>query len=231
MLKRKTAVVDLTEGTVKNITVSDALRNAYYGGRGLNMHYLLQMLTPGADPLGPKNVLVFGTGFLTGILAPNSGRFNVSAKSPESQVVGDANCGGFFAPELRYAGYERVILTGKAPKPSYIYIEDGTIEVRPADGYWGMDAQQVQQAFRRDLGQVESAVCGVAGEKMVRFACMRTSVKNAAGRSGMGAVMGSKNLKAVVARGTGGIEIADPEGLLRYVEELKDYISKLGCLS
>jgi aldehyde:ferredoxin oxidoreductase len=188
------------------------------------MYYLNKMLTPKADPLGPKNVLIFGTGFLTGILAPNSGRFNVSAKSPESKVIGDSNCGGYFAPELRYAGYDRLIITGKSPEPSYIYVEDGTIEVRSAEGYWGLNAQEVQQAFRRDLGQVESAVCGVAGENMVRFACVRTGVKNAAGRSGMGAVMGSKNLKAVVARGTGGIEVADPEGLLRYVEELKDYI-------
>jgi aldehyde:ferredoxin oxidoreductase len=224
MLKRKTALVNLTDGTVKDLTVSDTLRRAYFGGRGLNMHYLLNMLEPKADPLGPKNVLIFGTGFLTGILAPNSGRFNVSAKSPESQVVGDANCGGFFAPELKYAGYERVIITGKAPEPSYIYVEDGTVEVRSADGYWGLDTQEVQKAFKRDLGMVESAVCGVAGENLVRFACVRNGVKNAAGRAGMGAVMGSKNLKAVVARGTGGIEIADPEGLLRYTEELKDYL-------
>ena len=99
MLNRKTALVDLTEGTVKDLTVSDAVRRAYYGGRGLNMHYLLGMLEPKADPLGPGNVLIFGTGFLTGILAPNSGRFNVSAKSPESQMVGDANRGGFSAPD------------------------------------------------------------------------------------------------------------------------------------
>ena len=224
MDRRRTVLVDLTEGTVKEVQVGGALRRACWGGRGLNMHYLMRMLTPGADPLGPRNVLILGTGFLTGVLAPNSGRFNVSAKSPESQVVGDANCGGFFAPELKYAGFERIIVTGRAPRPSYLYVEDGTVEVRSADGYWGLDTQQVQQAFRRDLGQVEAAVCGVAGERLVRFACVRTGVKNAAGRSGMGAVMGSKNLKAVVARGTGGLKVADPEGLLRYVEELKDYL-------
>jgi aldehyde:ferredoxin oxidoreductase len=182
------------------------------------------MIKPGIDPLGPENVLVFGTGFLTGTLVPNSSRFNVSAKSPETGILGDANCGGYFAAELRYSGFDRLIITGKAKKPSILYVSDGNIEIKDADDYWGMDTTEVQQTFKKDFGQVEAAVCGVAGENLVRFACVRTGVKNAAGRCGMGAVMGSKNLKAVVAKGKLGIEIAHPEELLETVEELKDYL-------
>ncbi len=125
---------------------------------------------------------------------------------------------------MKYAGFERLIILGKAEKPSYLYVSDGEIEIRDAADYWGQDTIEVQQAFRRNLGQVETAVCGVAGENLVRFACVRTGIKNAAGRCGMGAVMGSKNLKAVVAKGTGGIKIADPDDMLETVEELKDYL-------
>ena len=182
------------------------------------------MIKPGIDPFSPDNVLIFGTGFLTGTLVPNSSRFNVSAKSPESGILGDSNCGGYFAAELRYAGFDRIIIKGKSKKPCYLYVTDNNIEIKDAKSYWGMDTTEVQQSLRKDLGQVESAVCGVAGENLVRFACVRTGVKNAAGRCGLGAVMGSKNLKAIAARGTQGIEIAHPEEMLETVEQLKDYI-------
>ena len=224
MFNKKLGIIDLTNGTIEITETSESLRRAYLGGRGLNMYYLNKMLDPSVDALSPENVLIFGTGFLTGTLAPNSSRFNVSAKSPETGILGDANCGGFFAAELKYAGFERIILLGKAEKPVYLYVSDGEIEIRDAEGYWGLDTLDVQQKFRRDLGQVESAVCGIAGENLVRFACVRTGIKNAAGRCGLGAVMGSKNLKAIVAKGTQGIKIDDPELMLETVEELKDYI-------
>ena len=224
MLSKKLGIVDLSKSKVKVTETPDSLKKAFLGGRGLNIHYLYEHLKPGTDPLSPGNVLIFGTGFLTGTLIPNSSRFNVSAKSPETGILGDANCGGYFAAELRYAGFDRLIILGKAKKPSYLYVTDGSIEIKEAKDYWGMDTTEVQQALKKDLGQVESAVCGVAGERLVRFACVRTGVKNAAGRCGLGAVMGSKNLKSVTARGLGGIEIAHPELMLETVEELKDYI-------
>ena len=224
MFNKKLGIIDLANGTIEITETSESLRKAYLGGRGLNMYYLNKMLAPSVDALSPENVLIFGTGFLTGTLAPNSSRFNVSAKSPETGILGDANCGGYFAAELKYAGFERLIILGKAEKPVYLYVSDGTIEIRDAGDYWGQDTIEVQKAFRKDLGQVETAVCGVAGENLVRFACVRTGIKNAAGRCGMGAVMGSKNLKAVVAKGTGGIKIDDPELMLETVEELKDYL-------
>ncbi|UCH90066.1 MAG: aldehyde:ferredoxin oxidoreductase, partial [Thermoplasmata archaeon] len=126
--------------------------------------------------------------------------------------------------ELRYAGFDRLIFTGKAKKPSYVYVEDGEIELRDAKDYWGLDTTDAQKALRADLGHVEMALCGVAGENLVRFACIRTGIKNAGGRTGMGCLMGSKNIKAVAAKGTRGIEIAHPDRMLKKVEELKEYL-------
>lgn len=221
MLNRKLGIIDLSKGKVDIQDVPLSLRRAYLGGRGLNIYYLYEMLKPRTNPLGPDNVLIFGTGFMTGTLAPSSGRFNVSAKSPESMIFGDTNCGGFFAPELRYAGFDRLIFRGKAKKPVYAYVTDGTIEIKDASPYWGMDTLEAQQAIKKDIGPCEIALCGVAGEKLVRFANIRTGVKNAGGRCGMGAVMGSKNLKAIVASGTMGIEMENPEKMLETVERIK----------
>ncbi len=224
MFNKKLGIIDLSKKKVSIKQTSVTLKKLFLGGRGLNSFYLYKMIKPDIDPLSPDNVLIFGTGFLTGTLVPNSSRFNVSAKSPETGILGDANCGGYFAAELRYAGFDRLIILGKAKKPCYLYVSDGNIEIKDAKDYWGMDTTEIQQTLRRDLGHVEAAVCGVAGENLVRFACVRTGVKNAAGRCGLGAVMGSKNLKAIAARGTQGIKIVHPEEMFETVEQLKDYI-------
>jgi aldehyde:ferredoxin oxidoreductase len=224
MFNKKLAIIDLSKNKVTIKQTPDSLKKLFLGGRGLNSYYLYKMLKPGIDPFSPDNVLIFGTGFLTGTLVPNSSRFNVSAKSPETGILGDSNCGGYFAAELRYAGFDRLIVLGKAKKPCYLYVSNGNIEIKDAKDYWGMDTTDVQQSLRKDLGQVEVACCGVAGENLVRFACVRTGVKNAAGRCGLGAVMGSKNLKAITARGTQGIEITHPEEMFETVEELKEYL-------
>jgi aldehyde:ferredoxin oxidoreductase len=226
LFNKKLAIVDLSKKKVTVKQTPDSLKKFFLGGRGLNSYYLYKMIKPGTDPFSPDNILVFGTGFLTGTLVPNSSRFNVSAKSPETGILGDSNCGGYFAAELRYAGFDRIIIQGKSKKPCFLYVSDRNIDIMDAKDYWGMDTTEVQQTLRRDLGHVEAAVCGVAGENLVRFACVRTGVKNAAGRCGLGAVMGSKNLKAVAARGTMGIEIAHPEEMLETVEQLKEYIMK-----
>jgi aldehyde:ferredoxin oxidoreductase len=224
MLDNKLGIIDLTNLKVTIKQTSNSLKKMFLGGRGLNSYYLYKMIEPDIDPLSPSNVLIFGTGFLTGTLVPNSSRFNVSAKSPETGILGDSNCGGFFAAELRYAGFDRLIIHGKSKEPCYLYITDNNIEIINASDYWGMDTIEVQQTLRRDLGHVETACCGVAGENLVRFACVRTGVKNAAGRCGLGAVMGSKNLKAIAVRGTQGIQIAHPDEMLEIVEQLKEYI-------
>jgi aldehyde:ferredoxin oxidoreductase len=194
MKRKKLAIIDLSKRKITIKQTPDSLKKKFLGGRGLNIYYLYNMIEPGIDPFSPKNILIFGTGFLTGTLVPNSSRFNVSAKSPETGILGDSNCGGYFAAELRYAGFDRLIIKGKAKFPSYLYISDGKIEIGDAKDYWGMDTTDVQQSLRKDLGHVEAAVCGVAGENLVRFACVRTGVKSAAGRCGLGAVMGSKNI-------------------------------------
>ncbi len=224
MHNKKLGIIDLTKEKITTEAPSDELRKKLLGGRGMNVWYLNKLLPKNVDPLSPKNVMIIGTGFMTGTLAPSSSRFSTTARSPETGFLGDTNCGGFFGAELRYAGFDRLILLGKAKKPSYIYVNDGAIEVRDADGYWGMDTYEVQQAFNRDLGECVSLVCGPAAEKLVRYGCLRTGVKNAGGRCGLGTVMGSKNIKGVVAAGTGGIEIAHPDQFLAYVEELKDYL-------
>ena len=174
MFSKKLGIIDLSKKKVTIKQTPDSLKKLFLGGRGLNSYYLYKMVTPSIDPFSPENVLIFGTGFLTGTLVPNSSRFNVSAKSPETGILGDANCGGYFAAELRYAGFDRLIILGKAKKPCYLYVTNGTIEIKDATDYWGMDTTDVQQTLRKDLGQVEAAVCGVAGENLVRFACVRT---------------------------------------------------------
>ena len=224
MLDKKLGIIDLTKKKVTIKKTHKILKKLFFGGRGLNSYYLYKMIKPNTDPLSPNNVLIFGTGFLTGTLVPNSSRFNVSAKSPETGILGDSNCGGYFAAELRYAGFDRLIIQGKSKKPCYLYIIDNNIEIKDANDYWGMDTTDIQQNLRKDLGHVETVCCGVAGENLVRFACVRTGIKNAAGRCGLGAVMGSKNLKAIAARGTQGIKVAHPEEMLETVEQLKEYI-------
>jgi aldehyde:ferredoxin oxidoreductase len=217
--------IDLDSGSISVENTPDHIVRRYLGGRGLNMYYLHKMLKPGIDGLSPENVLIFGNGLLTGSGLPNSGRFNVTAKSPESKVLGDSNCGGFFGPTMRFAGVDRLVITGRADKPCLIYIENGKIEIRPAKKYWGQNTNDVQRSLRADFGRdVEIACIGRAGETGVRFACLRTGVKNTAGRGGLGAVMGSKNIKAIVVKGGLGIPIARPEGFAKEVVSLRKYI-------
>ena len=226
IMRSRAAIVDLTDGSVRYEDAPPDVVRSYVGGRGLNIAYLHRMLSAGVDPLSPGNILIIGAGALTGTGCPNSSRFNVTTKSPETGFLGDANSGGFFGPKLRYSGIDRIILTGKAPRPVFLRVEDGEVSIEDASEYWGMDVNEVQAAMRRDVGpRIETLCIGPAGENFVRFACVMTGVKNAAARGGMGAAMGSKNLKAIVAVGGGGIEIADPEGFLKLNEQLKEYLT------
>lgn len=192
------------------------------------MYLLYNHLSPGIDPLSPENVLLVGTGLLTGIPALGSGRCDIAAKSPITGAIGDSNVGGFFAPEMRMAGFDHLVITGKAEKPSYLWIHDGEIEILDANHLWGKDTFETQTIIRSDHGdeEIKSLVIGKAGENLVRFANIRTGMKNSAGRTGMGCVMGSKNLKAIAARGTMDIEFAYPEDLLTYCKEIIDMVMK-----
>ncbi|UCD96421.1 MAG: aldehyde ferredoxin oxidoreductase family protein [Candidatus Bathyarchaeota archaeon] len=227
MWNRKIAIVDLSAKTVTAKPIPREIRKKYLGGRGLNMYLLYNHLQPNVDPLGPENLLLVGSGLLAGIPCLGSGRCDIAAKSPLTGAVGDSNIGGFFAPELRLAGYDHVAITGKADSPSYLLLKDGAIEIKDASHLWGKDTFDTQEALRRDEHdeKLVSLVIGVAGENLVRYANVRTGMKNAAGRTGMGCVMGSKNLKAIAARGTTPIEFADPDNLLRYCREMNEMIT------
>ncbi len=225
-----TTLIDLTSGRIEISPTPAPLIRAFLGGRGLNMHYLRQHLrrAGGAralDPFGPDNPLIFGAGLLTGTIAPNAARFNVSAKSPEGLGIGDANCGGFFAAAMRKAGFDRLIIVGQAMRPSYLLIDDGVISIRDADGLWGLNSPEAQAQLRARHGSgTVSAVIGPAGENKARMAAVMTGLKNTAGRGGMGAVMGSKNLKAIVARGGEQIAVADKPALTAARKEQTKYL-------
>lgn len=216
MIGFREITVDLSTGSAHEEPIPEQVARAFLGGRGLNMLHLARRLGHAAkeiDPLGTHNPLVFGAGMLSGTLAPNAARFNVSAKSPETLGLGDSNCGGFFAAAMRKAGFDRVILLGVASEPSYLLLQDGQATVLPADGLWGMDTREVQEQLKTRHGPgTVAAVIGPAGENQVRMASVVTGLKNTAGRTGMGAVMGSKRIKAIAARG-GKLAVDDPKAL------------------
>jgi len=204
--------VDLTSGKIEKEPLSEYLGVNYVGGRGINTRILYDMIKPGIDPLGPENVLIFGTGPLTGT-AIASGRFNVSAKSPLTNILADSNAGGHFSPELKYAGYDHIVFTGKADKPVYLWIDNDDVELRDARHLWGKTIDETDRMLKEEIGdpRIQMAYIGPAGENLVRVASVLSGLYWACGRTGTGAVMGSKNLKAIAVRGTKGIKIAQPE--------------------
>jgi aldehyde:ferredoxin oxidoreductase len=196
--------VDLDAERVTEQQLPDDWIDRYLGGTGLAARVLYEELDPGADPLGPENVLVFATGPITGTRAPTSGRHSVSAKSPLTGLLGEATSGGDWGTALRRAGFDLIIVEGLADDPVFLHVEDGDYELRDAEHLWGKDVPEATEAIRADVGEetVVSTI-GRAGENEVKFAAVMNDVKRAAGRTGMGAVMGSKNLKAVSVVGTG----------------------------
>jgi aldehyde:ferredoxin oxidoreductase len=173
----------------------------FLGGRGVNSWHLLERQVPGADPLGPENLLCFSCGLLTGTEAPSSARLHVSARSPLTGLLGSSNVGGGFGARLRLAGVQSLVVRGQAPRPSLLLVEDGRVEVLDASDWWGQDTRAVASGLVSRFGPgSEVLVIGVGGENLVPFACMVTGTQHAAGRTGMGAVMGSKRLKAIVVR-------------------------------
>ncbi|MFZ5634610.1 MAG: aldehyde ferredoxin oxidoreductase family protein [Bacillota bacterium] len=205
--------VNLTSGALANEPLDAKTAEQFIGSRGINSYLAYRYIKPGTDPLGPENVLIFGVGPLTGTLAPASGRWTVTAKSPMTGILGDANAGGHWAPELKYAGFDHIVIEGRAQRPVYLFISDGRGEIRDASHLWGKDTWETTELIREELGdpEVKVACIGPAGENLVKFACVISERTRAAGRTGMGAVMGSKNLKAIAVRGTGPVQIARPQ--------------------
>jgi len=225
-LNRKIAYIDLSTGKIETKPIPVEIRKKFLGGRGLDAYLLYNHSAKGIDPLGPGNTLMISAGLLAATCASATSRYHVMAKSPLTEMLGSANGGGFFAPELAWAGFHHLVIKGKASKPVYLCIQNGKIEIRDAKNIWGKTVTEAQWAIRDELGDedVKSVVIGPAGENLVRFANVMTGIKNSAGRTGMGAVMGSKNLKAVAARGTMDIKITHPNEALefnkRFIEQI-----------
>jgi aldehyde:ferredoxin oxidoreductase len=215
--------VDLTSGRIAVEDIRSDWLQDYLGGRGLAARYLYQELDARVDPLSPANKLIFATGPLTGTPVPCGARYMVVTKGALTNAITTSNSGGHWGPELRFAGYDMVIVEGRAPKPVWLFIHDGHVELRDAQHLWGKTVGETEDGLRRELGipGLRVACIGPAGEKEVRFACIMNDKHRAAGRSGVGAVMGSKNLKAIAVRGTGGVRVADPPAFMKAVRAIR----------
>lgn len=203
------AYIDLTDRKVRYDTLSADLLHEYLGGRGLNARLLYDLTDANTDPLGPANPLIFSTGPLTGTLVPANGRYTVTARSPLTGIFGDGSAAGFWAAELKYAGFDALVVTGVADRPVYLHIEDGNISINDADRLWGLDTWETTAALQGMLGEdIQAAVIGPAGENLVKYACIINNRARAVGRTGLGAVMGAKKLKAITVRGTQPVRLA-----------------------
>lgn len=211
--------VDLASAVVSEAELDRRLAEDYMGGKGFGAKILYDQLPPKCEPLSADNILVFATGPLTGTFAPSSGRFEVCTKSPATGLWLDSNCGGYFGPELKFAGYDMLIIRGKAAKPMLLVIDDNKFELKPAADLWGTDAIATHRRIKDSCGKDFKVACiGPAGEKGVLFAGIISEYR-ALGRGGAGAVMGSKNLKAIAVRGNGGIPLFDPDIFMKTCRE------------
>lgn len=207
--------VDLTEGRLWVETPPESFYRTYMGGSAMGLYYILREMPPGVDPFDPRNILTLFLSPLTGAPISGQSRLMANAKSPLTGAIGDSQSGGFFPAELKYAGFDGIVIRGRAPKPVYLWIHDGEAELRDAAHLWGRITGEAERMLREELrdDQIEVAQIGPAGERLVRFAAIMNMSNRANGRTGMGAVMGSKNLKAIVVRGHHRAAVADPKAL------------------
>jgi len=205
--------VNLSNGAISVDEQDDTWYRRYFGGAAMSAYYLLKGVPPGIDPLGPKNRLIIAPGVITGVPVSGNARSGVGAKSPMTGGIGKSEVGGHFNAELKHAGYDGIVFEGKAESPVYLWIKDGVAELRDARHLWGKSVLETDETIKAEVGERFSRIAsiGPAGERMVRFACIMHDLKDAAGRGGMGAVMGSKKLKAIAVRGKIPPAYADPE--------------------
>lgn len=203
--------VDLTRGEIEVEHPDDSFYRRYLGGSAMGIHYLLVRTPPGADPLGPENTLSLMIGVITGAPFPGQSRVAVVAKSPVTGLVGDSQCGGFWPAELKFAGFDGIVIVGRSAEPVYLWVHDGLAKLRDASKLWGRFTADVEDAIRNELNdpKVQILQCGPAGERGVRFGALIHHANRAVGRTGMGTVMASKNLRAIAVRGTGRFKAAD----------------------
>jgi len=225
--------IDLSERKVVKTPFPREGMRKYIGGRGINSRTLYNELKADVSPFEPENPLIFGVGPCDGTLCPGSGRTTITSLSPLMVVgedkpgLGDCNVGGFWGPELKYAGYDQVIVKGKSEHPVYIFIDDEDVQIKDASHLWGKTIDVTDRCIKQEIGDsdIHIGCIGPAGENLVRFACIIFDLARAAGRTGMGAVMGSKNLKAIAVRGSGAVKVAKPEKLQQLTKKAAEAIS------
>jgi aldehyde:ferredoxin oxidoreductase len=219
--------VDLTSGKIATEALSPSLARDYIGARGLGTRLMYDEVDPKVDPLSPENKLMFVTGPLTGTFAPAAGRFNVVTKGPLTGTIAASNSGGNWGPELKFAGYDVLIVEGKAARPVYLWIQDDKVEIRDAGHLWGKQVPETtEQLYAETVADAKVACIGTAGENLSYIAAIMNDMHRAAGRTGVGAVMGSKNLKAIAVRGTGAVTIADKAAFLDAVSRISKMLKE-----
>jgi aldehyde:ferredoxin oxidoreductase len=216
--------IDLSSGGWEKAPLDTQWVEHLLGGKGLAYAQILKDLPAGTDPLSPSNELIFATGPLSGTLVPTSSRMTVVTKSPATGTILGTHVGGSIAGEIKYAGYDAIVIEGASEKPVYLLVSEDGVQLRDASELWGKGIYESSQSIRRGLEDDRIRMIGIgpAGENLVKFACLVTDHYHAAGRGGAGAVMGSKNLKALVVRGKGGVAVRDVDGLLEYLRKIKE---------
>jgi aldehyde:ferredoxin oxidoreductase len=222
--------VDLSNGQTTIEQPTEEFYKTYLGGSAMGTYYLFKQTPARADPLSPENTLAFMLSPTTGVSISGQSRMNVTAKSPETGLIGDSQVGGFFPAELKFAGFDGIVFTGKSARPVYLWVHDGEAEIRDASHLWGRITGEVEQAIRDELGdkKIEIAQIGPGGEKLVRFAAIMNMCNRANGRTGMGAVMGSKNLKAIAVRGHQKVKTADPAAVVKLARLAPQRVQDIG---
>ena len=213
--------IDLSAGSCTAEPLNREWAQQYLGQRGLGSKYLVEEVDPGVDPLAPENKLIIATGPLTATTAPTGGRSSAITKGALTGAIAASNTGGMFGAELKQAGYDLLIIEGRAETPVYLWIRDDLVEIRSAAALWGRSVWETEPWLRRELGEPQAKIASIgrAGEVGVKFACIVNDIDRAYGRSGVGTVMGSKNLKAIAVRGSRGVQVRDPGAFLRAVRE------------
>ncbi|MBK7664694.1 MAG: aldehyde ferredoxin oxidoreductase family protein [Sterolibacteriaceae bacterium] len=225
---RKFLRINLTKGTVAVEDLNLQWANDYLGQRGLATKYFVEEVDPKTNPLSPENKMIFTTGPLTGTMASTGGRYSVVTKGPLTGAIACSNSGGYFGAELKFAGWDMIVVEGKAPKPVYLSIEDDKVEIKDAAHLWGKTVWQTEEIIKKSHQDPLIRVCSIgrSGENGVLYACIVNDLHRAAGRSGVGTVMGSKNLKAIAVRGTKGVgNIRDPKGFMKATFEKKKVLA------
>ena len=225
--------VDLGSGRVSVDEHDAKFYRTYFGGRGIVAHYLLKEVPPDCDPLGAENVLIFAASVLTGTAIPGAGRNSAGAKSPLTGGFGESEGGGDWGVKLRWAGYDGLVITGQSQHPVYLWINNDTVELRDASHLWGMEAYETQQTIRDEIrdSRASVAVIGPGGERLVRFACIALDMHDFLGRTGLGAVMGAKHLKAIAVNGKTRPDVAQKEAVIDNARWMRDnYETPLGTM-